>query len=79
MNFAEKLLKLRALNWSDIEIAEELSKISGETISRQNIYNWRTGARENPAKFMIGIAILKLYDRVVLERKAREQAKMEAT
>jgi len=64
MDFASKLNMIRAKNFSDMEIAEELTKISGVPVSRQVVYNYRTNKRPNPAVFEVSLAILKLYNRV---------------
>lgn len=69
MDFANKLQEIRAKNFTDIEIAEELSKMSGRKVSRQRVYNYRIGVRANPAIFEVAMAILKLHKRVVIEGK----------
>lgn len=69
MDFANKLQEIRAKNFTDIEIAEELSKMSGRKVSRQRVYNYRIGARANPAIFEVAMAILKLHKRIVTEGK----------
>ena len=64
MNFAEKLNEIRAKDYSDIEIAEELAKLSKMPVSRQMVYNYRTAKRPNPAVFEVSMAILKLHKRI---------------
>lgn len=70
MDFAAKLKEIRAKNYSDLEIAEELTKLAKQTVSRQVVYNYRTGRRPNPAKFELCVAILALHKRVVGDKAA---------
>ena len=65
MDFAQKLKEIRAKNYSDLEIAEELSTLTKQPVSRQVVYNYRTGRRPNPAKFEICMAILRLHKRIM--------------
>lgn len=68
MDFATKLKEIREKNFSDLEIAEELTKICGLPVSRQVVYNYRTAKRPNPAVFEVAVAILKLHKRIVEDK-----------
>lgn len=72
MNFSALLQEIRDAKFSDIQIAEELSKISKTKVSRQQVYNYRTNLRPNPALFAHCVAIIKLHRRII-KRPQEEQ------
>jgi DNA-directed RNA polymerase specialized sigma54-like protein len=65
MDFARLINQIRDANFSDIEIAEELTKMSGVPVSRQRVFNYRKRMCPQPANFEVGVAILKLHKRVI--------------
>jgi len=69
VQFSKIINDLRRWNLSDIEIAEEVSKISKVPVTRQLIYNYRTGVRKYPANFHVGVALLQLHKKI----KQREE------
>lgn len=64
MDFARLLNEIREKNYSDIEIAEEMTTISKVHVTRQMVFNYRTKRRPNPAVFEVALSILKLHKRV---------------
>lgn len=65
MNFAPLLQEIREKKYTDIQIAEELTKMTGVPITRQRVYNYRMEKRPNPALFEICTAIIALHKKVV--------------
>ena len=64
-DFPKLLQDLHDARFSDIQIADMLSKMLERDITRQRIFLCRRGERPNPAEFDLCLCILKLHKQYV--------------
>lgn len=68
-DFPKLLRDIRDAGFSDVQIADMLSKMLNRDITRQRIFLCRTGKRPHPDRFDLCLCIIKLHKHYVGDSK----------